>query len=177
MIVDFYIWLERYPDLDMFFDSNVELKNEVKEKQFKYWHEIFTIDLDQKFFDIRISLAETHATIGLPLDSYFTGLAFFVNWIIKFINVYITTKTDKDNPKLKDDIINAEASFLKIVQIDQTLVVTHYVNRTNAHLDELVARQAETIIKLATPISILAEGILLISIVGVRWYITVRYRL
>ncbi len=82
MIEDFYQWLEPLPEYQTFFGNNKELVKKVKAEQIKYWNDILTAEVDDVFFANRIRLAETHARINLPLDSYFAGLAFFMNWII-----------------------------------------------------------------------------------------------
>lgn len=160
MVVDFYKWLRTLPVFEQFFAGNDNLLASVMERQEKYWIDMIASDLDDAFMDRRIKLAKTHARIGLTLDSYFAGLAFFNNWILGKI-------VDKSSDKSRSNTSRELLSLMKLYQVDQALVVDYYVRTTEARLDELIERQAQTILKLATPVSILAEGILLVSIVGI----------
>ena len=122
--------------------------------------------MDDTFLNNRVKLAETHARINLPLDSYFAALAFFMNWIIALCMDSVLD-TVKASVSKKEEMTNAIASLVKKLQIDQAIVVDNYVKSTNAQLNELIQRQASTITKLATPIALVANNILLVSIIGI----------
>ncbi len=167
MIEDFYRWLEQLPEYKTFFGNNKELVKRVKAEQNKYWDDILTAEVDDVFFSNRVRLAETHARINLPLDSYFAGLAFFMNWVIAESMDSVLNKAKKTSVAKKEEMLEATGSFVKILQIDLAVVVDNYVKSTSAQLNELIQRQASTITKLATPIALVAQDILLVSIIGI----------
>ena len=162
MITMFYTWLKKLPEYQQFFADNDTLLKRVQSSQKIYWLEMLHSDIDQKFVDKRLRLARTHSRISLPLDSYYAGVAFFNNWIIH----KGLSSVEKSDVKQKDTMTKAIAGFIKIIQIDQAIVVEEYVRKSNFEKNELIQRQADTISKLATPIAILAENILLVTIIG-----------
>ena len=167
MIDDFYVWLKKQPEFNKFFGDNQELVNTVRRKQELYWIDLLTSTIDTTFVRKRILLAETHERIGLPIDSYYAALSFFLNWITNKVNNTFLDDKKSEKKTSKQEILKCLATFVKVCQIDQALVVNHYVKTSQQRLDDLISRQADTIHKLATPVSILAEGILLVSIVGI----------
>ncbi|MDH5366017.1 MAG: protoglobin domain-containing protein [Cyclobacteriaceae bacterium] len=166
MIEDFYIWLKPMPEFGQFFGANTELLERVKNKQEEYWIDLLNNPINEEFYKSRVNLAQAHARIDLPLDSYFASLAFFMNWVLDKCSDEVTATGKKISVAKKEDMINAMHSFNKIMQIDQAIVVDNYVSMTNAKLNELINRQAYTIAQLATPIAILAQDVLLVSIIG-----------
>ncbi|MFT5165809.1 MAG: rsbT co-antagonist protein RsbR [Saprospiraceae bacterium] len=153
MIEDFYKWMKKLPEYGEFFGSNAELLARVKHSQKKYWEELLDADIDDVFVEKRLQLADVHSRIDLPLDSYFAALAYFNNWVFK-------VAIDQENI---EKVTSSFASFLKLQQVDMFIVTEEYSAKKN----ELIQRQAQTITKLATPIAVLANEILLVSIIGV----------
>lgn len=166
MIEDFYLWLKPLPEFKQFFGANTELLEHVKSKQEEYWKDLLNNPINEAFYKKRIQLAQAHAKIDLPLDSYFASLAFFMNWVLNRCSDEVTGDGKKISVAKKDEMLKAMHSFNKIMQIDQAIVVDNYVSLTNIKLNELINRQAYTIAQLATPIAILAQDILLVSIIG-----------
>ena len=172
MVTDFYVWLEARLEFEKFFAGDKSLIARVKKEQERYWIEMLSLDLDDQFFKKRVNLAKTHARIKLPLDSYFVGMAFFTNWVITKVTAVLKGEGMKNAQEMlkknkRDSILSGLNGFIKIVQIDESVVVNEYVANTNQAMNTLISRQASTIIKLATPISLLSEGILLVTMIGV----------
>ncbi len=160
MITEFYKWMVELPEYGHFFGGNKEMLSRVQKAQEIYWHELLEANLDDVFIQKRMRLAQTHSRINLPLDSYFAALAFFTNWVMDLVN-------EQSKEAENEQLYNALAAFVKIQQIDMAIVVNEYNERKGSEKNELIQRQAITITKLATPIAVLAEDILLVSIIGV----------
>ncbi len=166
MIVDFYVWLKDFPEYKKYFEGNNELLVRTQKMQGDYWLDLLSGDVSMEFVNKRVNLARTHSRIKLSLDTYFAGLAFFTNWILDWIKVHIKDAKGRD----MELMLASTHAMMKIQQVDMAIVVDEFIRKSDEDKNELILhlqRQAATINKLATPIAILAEDILLVSVIGV----------
>ena len=93
-----YEWLETQPEYEQFF-SDRETLDRVMGLQRDYWTEFFTADIDQEYIDRRRGVGEAHASIGLPLHTYFSGMNVFMDLFMKIIEQLLD-----DNQRLKNSL-------------------------------------------------------------------------
>ena len=148
----FYVWLRTLPEFDVYFPDQ-SMVDHVKDLQKAYWLEVFAAEIDQAYFDRRMTVGETHAHIGLPLGIYFSAM---------------NRATVLFTGELYDDSLDAEsyaASVLalhKLASMDTALVVDTYARISN----EAASAQSNALMEMSTPVTQIWEGILLLPLVG-----------
>jgi rsbT co-antagonist protein RsbR len=148
----FYTWLRTLPEFDVYF-PDLKMVDHVKELQRAYWLEVFEAEIDQAYFNRRLTVGETHARIGLPLGIYFSAMNY---------------STIMFTGELYDGSLDAEtytASVLalnKVSGMDTALVVDTYARISN----EAAAAQSNALMEMSTPVTQIWEGILLLPLVG-----------
>ena len=117
----FYTWLRTLPEFDVYFPDQ-RMVDHVEELQRAYWLEVFAAEIDQAYFNRRLTVGETHARIGLPLGIYFSAM---------------NRATILFTGELYDGSLDAEtyaASVLalnKVSSMDTALVVDTYARISN----------------------------------------------
>ena len=71
-VTHFYAWMEKQPEFPQFFADEVLLKR-VQGQQIGYWKDFFKAEVDNDYLERRRLIGETHARIGLSIDSYLTA--------------------------------------------------------------------------------------------------------
>ena len=148
----FYVWLKTLPEFNVYFPDQ-GMVDHVKSLQKAYWLEVFAGEIDQAYFDRRMTVGETHARIGLPLGIYFSAM---------------NRATVLFTGELYDDSLDAEsyaASVLalhKVASMDTALVVDTYARISN----EAASAQSNALMEMSTPVTQIWEGILLLPLVG-----------
>ncbi len=148
----FYVWLRTLPEFNVYFPDQ-GMVDHVKGLQKAYWLEVFAGEIDQAYFDRRMTVGETHARIGLPLGIYFSAM---------------NRATVLFTGELYDDSLDAEsyaASVLalhKVASMDTALVVDTYARISN----EAASAQSNALMEMSTPVTQIWEGILLLPLVG-----------
>ena len=148
----FYVWLKTLPEFNVYFPDQ-GMVDHVKGLQKAYWLEVFAGEIDQAYFDRRMTVGETHARIGLPLGIYFSAM---------------NRATVLFTGELYDDSLDAEsyaASVLalhKVASMDTALVVDTYARISN----EAASAQSNALMEMSTPVTQIWEGILLLPLVG-----------
>lgn len=142
----FYQWMRGQEEMLRYFSNQGQMEH-VKHKQLKHWEMFFEARLDETYIKSRIRIGELHARVGLPLDTYFSGVLCF-NQL--FEEAFMRLEVGEY------DLLR---SYNKMVCVDVSIVVDTYSALTKKQMEE---RNNE----LATPVAQLWEGILFLPLVG-----------
>jgi rsbT co-antagonist protein RsbR len=148
----FYEWQEKLPEFDHFF-SDENLLRQVKGKQHQYWIEFFQAEMDDAYMENRETLGQTHARIGLSLNTYFASMNMACVLLIDIL---------KENVKESSSASLIE-SLAKQIHLDTAIVADAYATVTY----ETAAAQSKSLMEMSTPVTQIWEGILLLPIVGI----------
>lgn len=116
----FYEWLQTLPEFDQFFGSE-ELLGRVKHQQRQYWLDFLKAEVNEEYLAKRRQVGEIHATIGLPLESYFGSMNHCLGWLIEALHA-------QDFPP--EESLGIQAALTKLVHLDTAVVVETYSKRT-----------------------------------------------
>ncbi|MCH8080668.1 MAG: STAS domain-containing protein [Proteobacteria bacterium] len=152
-VTHFYIWMEKQPEFSQFFSDDVLLKR-VQGQQIDYWQDFFIAKVDNDYLARRRLIGETHARIGLPLDSYLTGTSKSIN---------ILTKDLYDGGLSAKVHAESISAITKLLNLDTSIVVSTFTEMTN----RTIAEQGETLMKMSTPVTAIWSGILMLPVVGI----------
>lgn len=149
-----YKWLIEQEEFSLFFGSNSNNLNQIKDKQFIHWQSFFSAHIDDLYIKERRHIGEVHARIGLPNDIYFAGMSMASQlfsdelWNIKPIPANI------------GDIANA---LTKHIFLDTYLVIDEIARIQNYRLSE----SHKAMMEMSTPVTPIWEGILLLPLLGI----------
>lgn len=153
MVVEWYAWLETQPEFDHFF-GDPETLARVQRMQDEYWKLFMSGDVNDEYIELRRRVGETHARIGLPLNTYFAGMNIFMELFSEC---------------LRREEMDAEArsrigeSVTKLLHLDTAVVVETY----NHMVEETLTAQSKSLMEMSTPVTQIWSGILLLPIVGI----------
>jgi rsbT co-antagonist protein RsbR len=149
-----YKWLNEQEEFSLFFGSNSNNLNQIKDKQLIHWQNFFNAHIDDQYIKERRHIGEVHARIGLPNDIYFAGMSMASQlfsdelWNIKPIPANI------------GDIANA---LTKHIFLDTYLVIDEIARIQNYRLSE----SHKAMMEMSTPVTPIWEGILLLPLLGI----------
>jgi rsbT co-antagonist protein RsbR len=150
---EFYNWLETQPEFDQFFSDPAVLER-TKKSQYVFWEEFFRGSADEEFLEQRRDLGKTHARIGLPLTTYFTGIGKFVRTINRRL----------DEHKMKDDLrLRYARSVDRFMRLDISIIVDTYTRIEK----ETIAAQGRALMEMSTPVTEIWRDVLLLPLVGI----------
>jgi rsbT co-antagonist protein RsbR len=150
---DFYNWLETQPEFDQYF-SDPEVLARTKKNQYKFWEDFFRGSPDDDYLRRREGLGKTHARIGLPLTTYFTGVGKFVRTIHRLL----------DEEKMKDDLrLRYMQSVDRYMRLDVAIIVGTYTRIEK----ETIAAQGRALMEMSTPVTEIWTDVLLLPLVGI----------
>jgi rsbT co-antagonist protein RsbR len=152
LLEQFYAWLREQPEYEEFFADEATLSR-VKALQRTYWEEFFSATIDDGYIASRQIVGETHARIGLPVQSYFAGMN---------ISLRIITENLYDGGLTADEHLAATQAITRLVHLDTAVVVQTYAKVVN----ETIAAQSKTLMEMSTPVTQLWSGILMLPLVG-----------
>ena len=152
MVGRWYEWLENRPEFEQFF-SDPEVLERVQGLQTHYWEAFMRGDVDEEYVEARYSVGETHARIGLPLNTYFAGMNGFLEI---FADVVSTAEISAE------DRASMNRSLSKLLHLDTAIVVDTY----NQIVEDTLTAQSKSLMEMSTPVTQIWEGILLLPIVG-----------
>ena len=152
-IEQFYLWLADQPEYREFF-SNIDRVHAVQRAQVGYWERFFGANIDDSYLLERWQVGMRHAEIGLSLGTYCAS-----------VDVALSIFADElADPKILGDAHpRAVRAMTKLLHLDMAVVVDVY---TRAELDKH-GRQARALNEMSTPVTALADEILLLPIVGI----------
>ena len=149
---EFYTWMKEGPFYDQFF-TDFSLLNEVKRLQKKYWQDFYHMSFNNEYITSRRKIGQSHAHIGLKLDSYFMGMnKFQILW----------TRLIQDAPTIQDKA-KALSVLSKKIHLDMYIVSDTYNTLTN----KKIADQNQALMEMSTPVTSIWEGVLLLPVVGI----------
>jgi rsbT co-antagonist protein RsbR len=152
LVEEWYDWLQSRPDFEEFF-SEPETLERVQKLQDAYWNEFLSANVDDTYVSRRRAVGEAHASIGLPLNTYFAGMNLFCELFASIIR-------DGDLPA--DKQLAIEEAVIKLIHFDTAIVVDTY----NYLVEEALTAQSKSLMEMSTPVTQIWSGILLLPIVG-----------
>jgi len=153
MLEKWYGWVEAIPEYEEFF-PNKNILERVQRQQYKFWDIFFSGKIDEEYLSIRRRLGETHGRIGLPLDTYFAGVDYFLSLCIEVL--------DEQNFSI-EEYKRTRRALNKMVHLDMTVIVQSYEQLIN----EGIAAQSQSLLEMSTPVTQIWNGILLLPVVGI----------
>ena len=153
MLGEWYLWLESLPEYEEFF-PNKAIRQRVQSQQYKYWDRFFSGHIDEEYIALRMRLGETHARIGLGLDTYFAS-------VDHFLEIFVNNLRQLDLPE--DEFNHTRRAVNKLTHLDMTLMVIAYEKLVN----ESIAAQSKALLEMSTPVTQIWNGILLLPLVGI----------
>jgi rsbT co-antagonist protein RsbR len=147
-IEQFYVWLRELPEYEEFLSDDSTLKR-VSSAQFKYWERFYDGVVDDEYVQGRRRVGETHARIGLPLDTYFAAMSMSLELHSQCI------PQEDDGSTLR--------ATAKLMHLDTGLVVEAY----NEVISTQLAAQSTALLKMSTPVTQVWDGISMMPIVGI----------
>lgn len=151
-VTHFYDWMQAEPEFEHFFSDTQRLRR-VQRMQVDYWRSFFMGVVDLRYIRERRRVGEIHARIGLTIDAYFAAMDISLNLL-----------ADELIPSdvLKDERHLAYRALTKLVHLDTSVVVVAYNHVINEHL----AGQAQAMLEMSTPVTSVAQDVLMLPIVG-----------
>ncbi len=151
-IDSWYAWLRTQPDFDLFF-SEADTLERVQKLQGEYWNDFMAANVDEQYVAARRRLGETHARIGLPLNTYFAGMNMFLVVFFELLQRTELPPTDREAMM---------SSIAKLLHFDTAIVVDTY----NRLVENTLTAQAKSLMEMSTPVAEIMAGILLLPLVG-----------
>jgi rsbT co-antagonist protein RsbR len=149
----FYEWLIQLPEYHEFF-SDPETLEHVKSQQRIYWTDFFQASVDDDYFEKRVKVGQTHAHISMPLSTYLAAMN---------VSLRLFTETLHEGGLTEVDYILALRSVTKLMHLDTAIVCEAYTEAVN----ETLSAHSKALMEMATPVTEVWSGILLMPIVGI----------
>jgi rsbT co-antagonist protein RsbR len=159
VIGSFYDWLEKLPVYEQFF-SDKELLESVQNRIIEYWQVFFQAEVDDAYVASRRFVGETHARIGLDLNSYFGGMSVILARLSDRLRDENGAGT-KSAAKVKAAAASTQA-VTRLAFFDSAIVVDEYSRRS----EEELTRLSRSMMEMSTPVTQIWDEILLLPIVG-----------
>lgn len=153
MLKQWYEWVETMQEFEEFF-PNKNILERVQRQQLKFWDVFFNGVIDEEYIALRRRLGQTHARVGLPLDTYFAGVDYFLSLFIDLM--------DQEKMELQE-YKDTRRALNKLVHLDMTIIVQSYEQLVN----EGIAAQSKSLLEMSTPVTQIWNGILLLPVVGI----------
>jgi rsbT co-antagonist protein RsbR len=153
-IDEWYEWLRPQPEHEQFF-SDSEILGRVKRLQCDYWSAFFAAEIDQDYIDKRRNVGRTHASIGLPLHTYFAGMNGFADLFKSICEV-----TNKSKPGAA---LSVQHAVVKLLHLDTAVAVEAY----SQVIEETIGAQSKALMEMSTPVTQICSDILLLPLVGI----------
>ena len=151
-IDDFYTWMQKHPEYQVFFGSNPARLERVKQLQRANWVNFLDAHVDQSWVDARRHVGAVHAHIELPNDIYFAGMSVSSNLMADRLR----------NSSHVKNLNETIASLSKLMFLDAYVVIEE-IARINR---EKISANAKTLMEMSTPVTPIWEGILLLPLLG-----------
>ena len=152
-IDDFYTWMQNHREYQVFFGSNPERLERVKQLQRANWVNFLVANVDQSWIDARRHVGAVHAHIELPNEIYFAGMS--------VSNNLMADRLRKSKVQVKD-LNETIASLSKLMFLDAYVVIEE-IARLNR---EKISASTKSLMEMSTPVTPIWEGILLLPLLG-----------
>ena len=153
LIDDFYTWMQNHREYQVFFGSNPERLERVKQLQRANWVNFLDANVDQSWIDARRHVGAVHAHIELPNEIYFAGMS--------VSNNLMADRLRKSKVQVKD-LNETIASLSKLMFLDAYVVIEE-IARLNR---EKISASTKSLMEMSTPVTPIWEGILLLPLLG-----------
>ena len=153
-IADFYKWMAQHREYQVFFASNPNRLERVKQLQRVNWNTFLEAQVDEAWFDARRHVGAVHAHIDLPNDIYFAGMAVSTN--------LMADRLRRCRAEVKDLEPTIE-SLNKLMFLDAYVVIEE-IARINR---EKISASSKALMEMSTPVTPIWEGILLLPLLGI----------
>ena len=153
VVNQFYEWLGRQPEFNVFFSSQDTVER-VKRLQKVYWADFFSGVVDQRYIDYRVHIGEIHAQRDMPNLIYFAAmLQFQLLFMDEIQNCGLA----------KNQVQPATRAFTKLLMLD-TYVTSDQIAQ---FAKRRVTESGKAMLAMSTPVTSIWDGILLLPLVGV----------
>jgi len=153
VVNQFYEWLGRQPEFNVFFSSQDTVER-VKRLQKVYWADFFSGVVDQRYIDYRVHIGEIHAQRDMPNLIYFAAMLQFQ---LLFMHEIQNCGLAKNQVQL------ATRAFTKLLMLD-TYVTSDQIAQ---FAKRRVTESGKAMLAMSTPVTSIWDGILLLPLVGV----------
>ena len=144
-VVDqFYEWLGRQPEFNMFFSSQDTVER-VKRLQKVYWVDFFSGVVDQRYIDYRVHIGEIHAQRDMPNLIYFAAMLRFQ---------LLFTNEIQNCGIAKNQVQPTTRAFTKLSMLD-TYVTSDQIAQ---FAKRRVVDSGKAILAMSTPVTSIWEG-------------------
>lgn len=151
LVDDFYAWLLDHPPMRKFLPDATTLER-VKKTQRRYFLGLFEGRCDSEYVDDRLRVGAAHERIGLS-----------PKWYLAAYRKYLALLHDRLRAELPPtDVDAAVGSLMKLVFFDAALAIDVYIAANAA----TVHRHQAALSELATPLTRVHDGILLLPVIG-----------
>lgn len=147
-IEHFYVWLQQEPEFGQYFNDQVRLRH-VQNMQVEYWKRFFTGFVDDAYVKQRRHVGEVHARIGLSVAAYFAAMDISLGLLTDLLR---TSESQHESYR----------ALTKLVHLDTSVVTVAY----NQIINEKLAGQAQALTEMSTPVTTVAEDVLMLPVVG-----------
>lgn len=147
----FYEWLPILPEAEAFF-ADPKLLAHVQGEQVDYWRSFLGAVLDERYSARRRVVGGVHARIGLSLEAYLAAMNQMLLLLIGLVP-----------EKMSAEVPETIRALTQLVHLDTALVTETFTELTN----RTIAKQSEAIVAMSTPVAEIADGILMLPVVGV----------
>lgn len=153
-VENFYDWMSKLKEFEVFFASNPNRLERVKQLQLAHWESFLQANLDERWFAERKHVGAVHAHIDLPNDIYFAAMSKCGKQLVDCLR--------QAEPPLADADAVAD-SIIKMIFLDAYVVIDEI---TRIHREKISAG-TKALLEISTPVTPIWEGILLLPLVGV----------
>jgi rsbT co-antagonist protein RsbR len=153
LVQRWYEWLAKHPEYDEFFSDPETLKR-VQRLQDSYWEFFMGGAVDNEYVQRRAVVGETHARIGLPLNTYFAGM----NMFQELFSMVVREGDFEDDERAP--ILD---SVIKLLHFDTAIVVDTY----NHLVEQTLTAQSRSLMEMSTPVTEIWNSLLFLPVVGI----------
>lgn len=152
-ITRWYEWLRQQPEFDEFFTDPDNLQR-VQDLQRVNWREFFRAEITDRYVASRQHIGVVHARIDLPNEVYFAGMSHSLELLM--------AELDKVEPE-PAHLDRMRQALAKLLFLDTFLAV----DTISRIAREKIAQHSKAMLDMATPVTPIWEGILLLPLVGI----------
>jgi len=153
-IADFYEWMAKHQEYQIYFASNPKRLERVKEMQRNHWMTFLDAQLDANWFAARKHVGAVHAHINLPNNIYFAGMSMSGKSLVDRVR--------RAQPPVQNAIEVAN-SITKLIFLDAYVVIEE-ISRI---AKEKITASTKALMDMSTPVTPMWEGILLLPLLGI----------
>jgi rsbT co-antagonist protein RsbR len=152
-IEKWYAWLRQQPEFKMFFDDPASVER-IKQLQLVNWREFFAANITADYIARRRHIGTVHARIELPTEIYLAGMSKSHQLLISELRA---AGGSSERVGQMADAISKMVYFDSFIVLDTITSIAK----------QKIAESSKVIMEMATPVTAIWEGILLLPLVGI----------